>query len=259
MDSGYDGGSSAKFQGQRHGDSDAFNLSVEAGVRIPLSETWFLNVKLAEANFFLDQVAGEPIPSSIQTLRLSANLGWRFNDHWTFTGVVTPSLYRFDDVGQSDLGIAGGVLAAYQMTPSVTWRMGVLVAPDSYAKVLPVVGVHWAVNDQVTLDVGIPKTRLTYQLASRWSVYGGAGMEGTIFRTSDALAPNGGNSRYNDALGIYRDIRAGVGTGYEFLPGLRAELEAGYSVYRSIDYEHLDTTVMFHPAPYARLGLILKF
>src|SRR5208283_699849 len=48
VESGYVSGSSAKFQGQRQGDSSAFNLDVQAGMRLPLSDTWFLNVRLAE-------------------------------------------------------------------------------------------------------------------------------------------------------------------------------------------------------------------
>jgi hypothetical protein len=259
VNSGYVGGSSTKFQGRRLGNSDAFNVNVEASTRIPLSEAWFLNVKLAVDNFFFDQVAGEPIPSAVNTLRLNAGVGWRLDDQWTVTGLLSPSLYRFEDAGQNDLGIAGGVLAAYQMRPSLTWKMGLLVAPDSDLKVFPVLGVHWAINDNYTLDVGVPKTRLTYNLAANWNVYGGADLNGTTFRTGNDLGTKTGNPRYNDALATYRDIRLGMGIGYELVHGIRAEVEAGYSVYREINYTHIDTTVRFNPAPYVRLGLIAKF
>jgi len=259
VNAAYVGGSSAKFQGQWRGDSAAFNVNVEAGTRIPLSEAWSLNVKLVSDNFFFDQVTGEPIPSAVHTLHLNARVNWQLNAKWTVSGLLTPSLYRFEDVGQSDLGIAGGIMVAYQMKPSLALTLGGMVAPDSDVKVLPVLGVHWNINEHYTLDAGIPKTRLTYKMAADWKLYAGADLSGTTFRTSDEFAPAAAHTRYNDALATYRDVRLGVGTSYELTQGVRVEAEAGYSVYREIKYTHLDSTVKFHPAPYVRLGLTANF
>jgi hypothetical protein len=41
--------------------------------------------------------------------------------------------------------------------------------------------------------------------------------------------------------------------------GLRAEIEAGYSVYREINYFRIEQTVKFRPAPYVRLALNARF
>ncbi len=259
VNAAYVGGSSAKFNGQRRGDSDAFNFNVEAGTRIPLGEEWSLNVKLASDNFFFDQVAGDPIPSSVHTLRLNMRVNRQLNEQWTVSGLLMPSLYRFENVGQNDLGIAGGIMAMYRVTPSLTLKMGVLADPDSDIKLLPLLGVHWVINEHYSLDVGIPRTRLTYKVSSDWQIYAGADLSGTTFRSSDRLVSTPASSRYNDALANYRDVRLGVGTGTEITSGIRMEVEAGYSVYREIKYTHLDTTVKFNPAPYVRLGLTVKF
>ena len=40
---------------------------------------------------------------------------------------------------------------------------------------------------------------------------------------------------------------------------LRAEIEAGSSVYREIRYTRIDEQVKFDPAPYARLALSVRF
>src|ERR1700733_445327 len=44
VNSGYDAGSSAKFDGTRKGDSDAYNLRLQAGTLISLNEDWFLTL-----------------------------------------------------------------------------------------------------------------------------------------------------------------------------------------------------------------------
>jgi len=90
---------------------------------------------------------------------------------------------------------------------------------------MPVVGVRWLINDRYTLEVGMPKTRLSYRIDSKWAVYGGVDLNGAVFRTSEDLGTKTGLPQYNNALATYRDVRLGVGTSYEFAHGLRAELE----------------------------------
>lgn len=259
VDTGYVAGSAPKFQGTRLGDSDAFNYKLQAGTRVPLNKDWFLNLDLISDNFSLEQVSGAPIPENIHTLRLNAGLGYRWGEKWTFSALLSPSLYRLEDVRGDDLGISGGVLARYQANPSLTWSFGLFAAPDSDLPVMPVVGVRWLINDRYTLEVGMPKTRLSYRIDSKWAVYGGVDLNGAVFRTSEDLGTKTGLPQYNNALATYRDVRLGVGTSYEFAHGLRAELETGYSVYREIDYFRIDDSVRFDPAPYVRLGLNIRF
>jgi len=251
----YDAPGSAKFQGAHFGHSDATTLNLGVNTQIPLAEKWFVPLGLQSDNYFLDAVAGAPIPEAIHTLRFNTGLGWRFNDQWIFTALVSPSLYRFEDVGISDFGWSGGVIATFRQNPSLIWSFGIFASPDSDVPVLPVVGLRWQINDHYTLEVGIPKTRLTYQLDPKWSLYTGLDMNGTTFRTDKILAPNIGNN----ALATYRTIRLGVGASYEVLRGIQAEIEAGYSVYRDLNYNDIDQDVKFDPAPYVRVGLNYRF
>ena len=105
----------------------------------------------------------------------------------------------------------------------------------------------------------MPRTRVSYYIEKNWAVYAGGNLNGTIFRTGENFGTQIGQSQYNNALGYYRDIRAGVGTSYEIIHGLHAELEGGCSVYRDIDYTRIDTNVRFGPSPYVRLALRYQF
>ncbi len=260
VDYSYDAGSAAKFLGQRaNSEASSVNLGVDS--RISLNDDWFVPVGLQSDNYFLGTVAGEPIPNDIHTLHLHTGLGYRLNEQWTFTGLAGPSLYRFNDIHSDDIGAFGGFLATYRVNPAYTWTFGVMISPNNDVPVLPVVGLRWQINDHYTLEVGMPKTRLTYHVDPQWSLYTGLDLNGTTFRTGDSLGAklSPAQSKYDNALATYRDIRLGVGTGYEIGHGLRAEVEVGYSVYRRIDYKDFNDQVKFDPAPYVRAGLSYRF
>lgn len=256
---GYVGGTSAKFQGTSAGDSDAYNVNIDVGTRISLNDDWFLNLGVVSDNIFLSEIAGEPVPDKINTLRLNTGIGYRWNDQWTFTALVSPAMYRFEDVNSDDFGASGGVVATFRQNPSLTWSFGMIGSPDSDVPVLPIVGVRWLINDHYTLEVGMPRTRLTYRIEPNWSLYGGLDLNGTVFRSQNDLGTKNGVPQYNNALATYRDIRLGVGTGYTLCRGIRAEVETGCSVYREIYYKDIDQTVEFKPAPYVRVGLSAQF
>lgn len=74
--SGCVAGGTAKFDGARLADSDAFNYRLQAGTQILLNDDWFLGLGLLSDNFSLAQVSGAPIPADIHTLRFNAGLGF---------------------------------------------------------------------------------------------------------------------------------------------------------------------------------------
>jgi hypothetical protein len=255
----YDAAGAAHFDGAKLGDSDVVNYRLQTSTLISLNDAWFLGLGLISDNFALQQVSGAPVPADIHTLRFNVGLGYRVNDKWTFNALVSPALERLEDVRAQDVSMAGGLLARYQVKPSLTLAFGLFGVPDSDIPVMPVVGLRWQMNDMYTLDVGMPKTRLSCLVMPKWSVYGGLDLNGAIFRDGESLGTKIGSPQYNNALATYRDIRVGLGTSYEFLPGLRAELEGGYSVYREIYYIRIDDHVRFDPAPYVRLGVNFRF
>jgi len=255
----YTARSTTTFQGNHLANSDAYSANFGVGRQIAFDEDWFAHVGLASDNIFLGTVAGAPIPAGIHTLHLNTGLGYRINDDWTISGLLFPTLYQLDQIGSGDFGLAGGALATYRSSPSLLWSFGVMVAPDSDVPALPIGSVRWKINDRSLLEVGLPKTRYTYWLERKWTVYAGADTVGTTFRTSPSLGTQTGLPQFNHALATYRDIRLGVGTGYELLPGLRAEVEAGYSVYRRVNYTRISESVDFDPAPYVRAGLNYRF
>jgi hypothetical protein len=176
-----------------------------------------------------------------------------------FTAIVSPTLYKFSQVGGNDIGVSGYLTAMWNYSPSLKFMLGVEFSPDSDLKALPIAGLDWAINDQLDLRLIFPKPRLIYTPNDHWSFHVGADLNIATFRTSDSLGTSIGLPQYNDALGTYRDIRIGAGVSYRISKTLSVEADAGYSVNRQIHYTRIDERVKFNPAPYAALGLRLNF
>lgn len=225
----------------------------------PVPSKWKLSLGLLSQNISFDDVPDAPVPDAVHTLSLNTGLSYRLNDTWTFTANVSPTLYRLDDVGSSDIGVRGGVMATWRRSPSLLWMFGVMADPDGEFPVLPMVGANWRINPEFTLSLVVPRPQLVYRPSNRWRFHVGANLTGATFRTSDTFGTERGEPRYNRALASYRDIRFGAGFALQVNRRLSIEAEGGYSVNRQIDYTRIDERVKFDPAPYFQVGLRAKF
>ena len=253
----FPGNASYSTAQEKRSDAELVNAGVSAN--IPINNRWFVPVGLGSADYFLEQVPGEPIPGHIDTLRLFAGLGYRLNDQWTFSAGGGPELYRFNGVRNDDIGEFGMIRAVWRIRPDLTLAFGLGFNPDSDLPVAPAAGVRWVIETNLILNLMFPETGLIYRPAPRIDLFAGADFKFAVFRTDDTLGSNLGQSRYNNALGTYRDFHLGVGAEYRIVRGLRAGVEAGYSVGREIDYKNIGQTVKFAPSPYVQASLRLRF
>jgi len=259
LESSYTAAGETKFRGAKFGDSDAFNVNLGLSARVPLNEHWIAPLQLRSQNLYLGSVSGAPLPDDIHTLQFGTGLGYRPNNRWMFMVRVSTALYKLSDIGSDDVGVSGGLTAMWNYSPSLRFMFGVMYSPDSDLKVLPMVGVDWAINEEFDLRLMLPKPRLIYKPNDHWRFHVGADLNMVTFRTSNSLGTSIGLPQYNDALGTYRDIRIGVGGGYQLKRTLTLEADAGYSVSRQIDYTRIDERVKFDPAPYVHINLRWSF
>lgn len=259
LDTSFTAASEGKFEGLNRGDSGARNVNLNLSKTISLAEDWALDISLSSVNLWLDTLEDAPVPGEIHTLQLRPALQWQLNQRWQLRAFPSLSLYRFDNIGSDDIGAAGGLVASYQANPGLNWSFGFVADPDSDLEIFPMVGARWQINDRYLLEAGIPRTRLSYQMNPKLKLYAGANMVATTFRSANDLGTPLGLLAYNHALATYRDVRAGVGAGWRFSQHWNAELEAGYSVYRALDFSDADEKVRFRPSPYVRLGLNFLF
>jgi len=239
--------------------SDAELVNLGASANIPVNDRWFVPVGIGSADYFLEPATAMPIPEHIDTLRLFAGLGYRLNDQWSFAAGAGPELYRFDDIHGDDIGEFGMVRAVWRVRPGLTVAFGLGFNPNSDLPVAPAAGLRWAIETNLILNLMFPETGLIYRPVPRLDLFAGADFKFAVFRTQDDFGGKVGQSDYNNALGTYRDFHLGVGAEYRIVRGLRAGVEAGYSVGREIDYKNIGQTVRFAPSPYVQASLRFRF
>lgn len=255
----YVGSSKSSFYGTGpKADAQTVNAAVLA--EMPVNDDWFIPVGVQSFNGFFGGLDGLPAPDGIHTLGIGAGVGRRIDERWTVSATVGPQFYRLEDMDSSAIGFGGVVRAVYRWRPNVTLALGLGIQPDRDVPVLPAMGMRWDINTNWTLNLMFPKPEIIYKVNSDLDVFAGVGLNFAVFRAdkdmgeklnSDVLNP----SRYNNALGTYRDFHLGAGVDYKLARGLYLSAEGGYSVGREFDYTRLDETLSFKPAPYVQTSI----
>ena len=79
VDYSYVGPGQAKFQGDNQGNSEAQSVNASLAGAVALNDKWFVPLGVSSADFFLNSLAGAPIPDEVNTLRLLGGLGYNIN------------------------------------------------------------------------------------------------------------------------------------------------------------------------------------
>jgi hypothetical protein len=164
-------------------------------------------------------------------LQIGAELGVR-------VGVYTD----FDTLNSDSLRIQGLALGVARLTPTVTFKFGVMYLDRNKIKLLPAGGILWTPTPQVRFDIFFPQPRLSAYLMTvgRYEVwwylageYGGGAW--TIERADGT----------NDRIDI-NDIRFSGGLEWTGPRGFTAFFEVGYVFEREVFYV-VDPTDTFEP------------
>lgn len=212
-----------------------FDFSVSG--RMPIREGLVFIPGLAYTHTTLDASAGVPLPGSVQELSLSLGLRGVINREWAYLAAIRPGFYG-DFKKVSDSFNAPLFLAAfYTPSPELTWTFGVTANAYNDHPVLPVVGVRWKFAPDWQLDVGFPRTAVTYRVNSQLSLRTGLSVLGGNYRISENLgSPAPGVARLANTYLNLTEIRVGAGVNYTFADGLSLDLDAGVTTLRRFDY-----------------------
>lgn len=106
LESSYTAAGKAKFRGEDSSDSDAYNVG-PLSTRVTLNEHWSTPLELRSQNLFLSSQTGMTVPNKIHTLQFGTGLSYRLNERWRFMARVSPTLYKFSELGGNDIGVSG--------------------------------------------------------------------------------------------------------------------------------------------------------
>jgi len=234
--------SSAKGNLQRGGatigDVAVTRFEFSLSGRVPLSRTMMFVPGLAYERTSLDAAAGTPLPGSLQVAALSLGVKGQLSAEWAWGGFLRPGFYGdFKHLGGDSFNAPLFLGAFYTPQADVTWTLGLSLNAFNDNPVLPAAGVHWTLAPDWDLDVGFPRTGVTYRMSSALALRAGFTVAGGAYRITDNLGvPAPGVARLANTYLDYTEVRAGVGLSYNVEGGLNLELGAGLTVLRRFEY-----------------------
>ncbi|MEO6876030.1 MAG: DUF6268 family outer membrane beta-barrel protein, partial [Opitutaceae bacterium] len=213
-----------------------FEFSVSG--RVPLNQGMVFIPGLAYARTNIDSSPGVSLPSSVQELTLDLGVRGLLSRQWAYIVGLRPGFYGdFKHLDGSSFNVPLFLAAFYVPNPQLTWTFGIAANAFNQHPILPVVGVQWKFAPDWQLDVGFPRTGVSYRVDDQLTLRTGISVLGGNYRLTENLGiPAPGIARLDNTYLALTEIRAGVGLVYQFRDGPKLETDVGVTTQRHFDY-----------------------
>lgn len=217
-----------------------FDFSVSG--RLPLGKGLFITPGLAYSHINLDASAGVPLPDSVQELTLTLGFRGLLSPKWAYFAALRPGLYGdFKEINGDSFNAPLFLAALYVQNPDLTWTFGITANAFNDNPVMPVVGVRWKFAPDWQLDVGFPRTGVSYTVDSNLTLRGGLSVMGGNYRITENLGvPAPGILRLANTYLDLTEVRVGAGLVYKFKDGLELDADVGTTILRRFEYHDRD-------------------
>jgi hypothetical protein len=223
-----------------------------------------------------------PLPDILQSENLVLGVDFALFNSWLVRVEADPGLYGDSRaIGFRDFNVPFEIGGSYIASETLQWVIGLEVDVNREYPVLPGVGVHWTITDNLVLDAILPSPRLEYDLSKNLTAYlGGDFKDGTYTVAPDFGAGVGSSVQtsevtYQRQIGVrlsghgpptpifqtahktetsatkgpnlngtiveYDEIRVGAGFSWKASKALTIEMEGGYLPYREFNFQRSGT------------------
>lgn len=243
------------------GDVAVQRYELEFGGSTPVGAVGRLTHGLVWSRTELDRTGGNLLPETLQEVAL--RLGWQqvLTPHWRLVAVARPGFYgNGGAVGSDAFNVPLLALASYGKSRDLAWSFGVVANAFGDNPVLPVAGVRWTWTPGWTLQVGLPRAGVEWQVNEQVTVAAGASLQGGAYRlTRNPSRGSAAGARLADAKLDYREIRLGVATTWNLNAALAFTADVGTTVDQRFDYHQHGVVYRGSHELYVALGLNAKF
>lgn len=198
-----------------------------------------------------------PLPDKLTVLSVNLGLIHTINSEWTAAMFARPGFYSdFEHLGTRSLNAPLLLTANCTAGSDLRWTFALSYDRFSRYPLLPVLGVRWKFAPDWDLELGFPRTGVTWQANDRLALHLDAGFQGGSYRvthTPAALPALAGT------LLDYREIRAGAGLDFELADATTLSLDAGFVVNRRFDYHEGHYRLDGDAAGYLKISFRARF
>ena len=234
----YSGGGDLNRGTAKAGEVSVSRFDFSVSGRLPIRQGLFFTPGLAYSHVTLDASAGVPLPDSVQELTLSLGVRGVLSQKWAYLAALRPGFYGdFKKINGDSFNAPLFLAAFYVQNPDLTWTLGVTANAFNDNPVMPVVGVRWKFAPDWQLDVGFPRSGVSYAVDSNLTVRGGVSVMGGNYRITENLGvPAPGIRRLANTILDLTEVRVGAGLVYKFQNGLEFDADVGVTTLRRFEY-----------------------
>jgi hypothetical protein len=201
---------------------------------------------------------GQQLPNTLQSVSAIVGLDTQFSDSFLFRIEAQPGFYgtSFEHLGSDNFIVPVVIGGTYIYSPELQFVLGVAINYEQKYPVLPGGGVRWKFAPKWTLNAVAPAPRLEYEACRSVTLFAGANIKASTFRTDDRFGDARGDGRLNNALVTYSEVRVGAGFEWKVSSSCKLTVEGGYQPYRNFDFYR--PSVRYHSeegAPYGAIAL----
>jgi len=238
----YSGGGDLNRGTAKAGEVSVSRFDFSVSGRLPLRPGLVFVPGLAYSHVTLDASAGVPLPDSVQELTLSLGVRGLLSKQWAYLAALRPGFYGdFKKIDGDSFNAPLFLAAFYVQNPDLTWTFGITANAFNDNPVLPVVGVRWKFAPDWQLDVGFPRTGVSYTVNPDLTLRGGLSVSGGNYRITENLGvPAPGIRRLANTYLDLTEVRVGAGLAYKFESGLELDADLGVTTLRRFEYPDRD-------------------
>lgn len=241
------------------GSVELSHYEFDATISLPAPETWNFSTGFSWSRDELEFTGAVPLPEKLESFGLNftvmKDLGEEIGPGWSAMAILNPSFASDSgDFSGDSFSFLGIVAISKEMGPDLSWNLGVVTMTRGENKVLPMVGLHWSFAPDWSLDLGFPRTGITYQVTEALRVTTGATFHGGTYYIEDTPL-----SEPRETYMEYQEIRFGLGAEYRFSQNLSIGIEGGAVLERKFDFYDENFELDGKSAGYGRISLSYHF
>ncbi len=243
------------------GSVDAINWGTRNVLSVQARDGFLIRFgfELERSTFGLPKAA--KLPKSLQAASLVVGTDLQLGEAWIVRLEAQPGFYsNRTSIRARDFNVPVTIGASYFISADLQLVAGVSVDLNRKYPVLPGAGFRWKFAADWVLDAILPTPRLEYSFNKSLLLYAGGDLQGGTYRVDRNFGNSHGNTRLNDAVVEYTQIRVGGGASWKVCPDVTFELEAGAVPVHEFDFHRADERVRSTGIPpYAGIALKASF
>jgi Domain of unknown function (DUF6268) len=253
LDSDYTLGSSIQKY-SNFGPQAVYHYEIEVLRDAPLFDKYYLQLGLDSERFAFSRSNGL-FPYSMTSLAAEVAVSyWDGDDFFPLLKIEPGLYYTRDYITENSFDVPIRLALGFKAQKDVHLVLGFSADRFQQIPIFPIAGLNWKINDKLNLRAVFPEPRFSYNPNDSVEFFLAGQYGGGTYRNGPI-----NDSRTNDALLEYTEIRAGTGLNYTVNKVVSIEATAGWSFQREFNYFRAGPDIKTRGSPYIRLETTIHF